>query len=205
MIHLKTIAAFHDYRQLEKPSHPLISVIDVGSVPEISLEAPEPIVLDFYSIAVKRMHNVKAKYGQHQFDFNEGIMSFMAPHQVLNISVDDKQKTIKKSGWVVYIHPDFLWNTSLAKTIRKYDFWDYSLHEALYLSAHEEETMNAIAQNIQRECSGNIDKFSKQIIISHIESLLNYADRFYHRQFITREKINHNLIDRLNEFIDAIF
>lgn len=151
------------------------------------------------------MSNVRVKYGQQPFDFNEGIMSFMAPGQVFSMAVDNKDEEVKKSGWVIYIHPDFIWNTPLAKTIKQYDFWDYSLHESLYLSVKEEAVINNIIQNVKQECEANIDKFSKPIIISHIESLLNYADRFYHRQFITREKANHQVLDRLETLLHDYF
>lgn len=163
------------------------------------------MVLDFYSIAVKRMGNVSATYGQHTFDFDEGIMSFMSPNQVFSIAADDKNAAVKESGWAIYIHSDFIWNTPLAKTIRQYDFWGHSLHEALFLSAKEEAVMNTVIRAIQQECEANIDQFSKPIIISHLESLLNYADRFYHRQFITREKAAHQLLDRLETVLDAYF
>jgi AraC-like DNA-binding protein len=148
------------------------------------------------------MHNVHSKYGQHSFDFNEGIMSFMAPNQVFSMAVVNKDEAVEKLGWVVYIHPDFIWNTPLAKTIERYDFWDYSLHEGLFLSAKEEAT---ILLAIEQEYSANIDRFSKQIIISQLESLLNYADRFYHRQFITREKANHEVLKRLETLLHAYF
>ncbi len=205
MKHFKTISEFHEFRDLPKPQHPLLSVINVADVKHLHNDEPMTMSMDFYSIAIKRMSNVIIKYGQQPFDFNEGIMSFMSPNQVFTISLDNKNEEIKQSGWVVYIHPDFLWNTPLAKTIKHYDFWSYSLHEALFLSEKEESTINNIIKNIQQEYHSNIDKFSKQIIISQIESLLNYADRFYHRQFITREKANHQILDRLEELVSGYF
>lgn len=205
MKHFKTISEFHRFRELPKPQHPLISVIDVVTVTHLRNDEPMTLALDFYSIAIKRMSNVKVKYGQQPFDFNEGIMSFMSPNQVFSIGLNNKNEEIKQSGWVINIHPDFLWNTSLAKTIKQYDFWDYSLHEALFLSEKEEIVINNIIQNIQQEYHSNIDKFSKQIIISQIESLLSYADRFYHRQFITREKSNHEILDRLETLVNDYF
>lgn len=205
MKHFKTISEFHQFRDLPKPQHPLISVIDVETVTHLHSDEPMNLILDFYSIAVKRMLNVKVKYGQQPFDFNEGIMSFMSPNQVFSIAIDKKDEEVKKSGWVIYIHPDFLWNTPLAKTIKQYDFWDYSLNEALFLSEKEEATINNIILNIQQEYYSNIDKFSKQIITSQIESLLNYADRFYQRQFITREKANHQILDRLEKLVSEYF
>src|SRR4051812_3288748 len=110
----KTISQFHQFVNLPAPLHPLISVIDVETVPNAHGDEPVSFVMDFYSIAVKRMKNVKVKYGQHPFDFNDGIMSFIAPNQVFSIGVDDKEKEVEKSGWVIYIHPDFIWNTPLA-------------------------------------------------------------------------------------------
>jgi len=201
----KTISEFHEFRNLQKPRHPLISVVDVGSVSPPENEEPINILLDFYTISVKRMLNVKVKYGQHPLDFNEGIMSFMAPGQVFSIVIDKQDKEVIKSGWVVYIHPDFIWNTALAKTIKHYDFWDYALHENLFLSDIEEANIIAIIRTIEMEYLSNIDKFSKSIIISHLEALLNYADRFYHRQFITREKVNHQIMERLETILSAYF
>ncbi|GAB3641319.1 helix-turn-helix domain-containing protein [Spirosoma arcticum] len=205
MKHIETIPEFHRFLKLPAPQHPLISILDVGTVPHVDRDEPMNMALDFYSIAVKRMSNVNVTYGQQSFDFNEGIMSFMSPKQVFSIAVDNKNEEVKKSGWVIYIHPDFLWNTPLAKTIRQYDFWSYSLHEALLLSAKEEALVNNISQNIQQEYHANIDRFSKQIIISQLETLLSYSERFYHRQFITREKANHQVLDRLQELLDAYF
>ena len=204
MWHFKTISEFHEFVGLPKPQHPLFSVVDVGAVPP-NEEAPGAMLFDFYSISVKRMRNVNIKYGQQPFDFKEGIMSFMAPSQVFSIAVANKEQAIEKSGWVLYIHPDFIWNTPLAKTIGQYDFWDYSLSEALFLSAKEEATILTIILAIEQEYQSTIDRFSKQIIISHIESLLNYADRFYHRQFIIREKANHQVLAQVETLLQAYF
>jgi AraC-like DNA-binding protein len=200
-----TISEFHDFVQLPKPQHPLLSVVDVSTVPHRAGEQDLRMVLDFYSISVKRMRNVQVKYGQHPFDFNEGIMSFMAPSQVFSMAVANPAEEVEKSGWVVYIHPDFIWNTPLAKTIQQYDFWDYSLKEALFLSGKEEAAVLNLISAIQQEYTSTIDRFSKQIIVSHLESLLHYADRFYNRQFLTREKANHEVLERLETLLHAYF
>ena len=205
MRHFKTISEFHEFRELPKPQHPLISIINVETVKHLHKDEPMTLSLDFYSIAVKRMQNVSVKYGQQPFDFNEGIMSFMSPNQVFSIAVDNKNEEVVQSGWVLLIHPDFLWNTLLAKTIKQYDFWDYSLHEALFLSDKEEMIVNSIIRNIEQEYHANIDKFSKQIIISQIETLLNYSERFYNRQFITRDKAAHNILENLETLLSDYF
>ncbi len=205
MKQFNSISQFYKYLNVPAPQHPLISVIDIATIPQSNTEAPENMVFDFYSIAIKRMSNVKVKYGQQPFDYNEGILSFMSPGQVFNITVDNKLAKTKKSGWVIYIHPDFIWNTYFIKTIKQYDFWDYSLSESLFLSDKEETVINSIRQNIQQELNNNLDKFSKQIIISQVESLLSYAERFYNRQFITREKTNHQILKRLDDLLYTYF
>ncbi|UPK72276.1 helix-turn-helix domain-containing protein [Chitinophaga filiformis] len=208
MKRFSTISEFLQFRQLPQPAHPLICVFKVESVERLRIEAPTSWLHDFYAIALKRVANARdaqLKYGQQQYDFNNGIMSFVAPGQVLSLSLDDHVKAIKQSGWMLLIHPDFLWNTSLAQTIRRYDFWDYTVHEALFLSEKEEATLVRILQDIQLEIDANTDKFTKNIIISHIETLLNYADRFYHRQFITREKANHQILGRLEQLLNDYF
>ena len=117
MRQFQTISDFHEFRQLPKPQHPLLSVVDVGAAPPFDNEEPLKLAMNFYAIALKRMQNVTAHYGQHSFDFNEGILSFIAPNQVFSMAVANKDEVVAKSGWVLYIHPDFLWNTPLAKTI----------------------------------------------------------------------------------------
>lgn len=197
----KTISEFHRFRELPKPAHPLISVINmetVGQVPagEMSL------VKDFYSIALKRNFNVRMKYGQHEYDFDDGVMFFMAPGQVFRIEVEP-DTTLKQSGWMLLFHPDFLWNTPLAKIIKRYEYFDYSVNEALFLSEKEETIITGIMQNIQQEYQSNIDKFSQDIIIAQIELLLTYSERFYQRQFITRKIANHKILDRLEAILST--
>jgi AraC-like DNA-binding protein len=128
----------------------------------------------------------------------------MSPNQVFSLYTNAKGAP-KQSGWLLLIHPDFFWNTALAKRIKQYDFFDYSLNEALFLSEMEETTINEIVARIQHEYHSNIDKFSKQIIISHIETLLSYSERFYNRQFITREKNNHQVLERLEQILTNHF
>lgn len=205
MKHFKTISEFHEFRDLPKPQHPLFSMVDVSWVTHLHQDEPMSLVFDFYCIAIKKVTNLKVKYGQQPFDFNEGILSFTAPNQVISIGVVNKDEDIRQSGWVIYIHPDFLWNTPLSKVIRQYDFWGYALHEALFLSEKEEAVINNIIGNMQQEYIGNMDQFSKQIISSQIETLLSYSERFYNRQFITREKANHQVLDRFEALLNDYF
>jgi AraC-like DNA-binding protein len=202
---IKSIGEFHQLRQLPEPEHPLISVINLEHLEYLHIDNDTTLTLDFYWIALKHSSNVKARYGQQLYDFNKGILSFMSPNQVFTIERNNENDVLKKSGWALLIHPDFLWNTSLAKNIKKYEFFDYAVNEALFLSEKEEKTLNGIIENIQKEYHSNIDKFGKQIIITHLENLLSYSDRFYNRQFITREKSNHQILERLEALLTNYF
>lgn len=204
LLRVKTISEFHKLKGLPKPEHPLISVIDYGSIECISEISATNWVFDFYHISIKRGLNAKLKYGQQQYDFDDGVMFFISPNQVFGIQ-PLPESTEKRSGWMLLIHPDFFWQTTLALNIRKYNFFDYSVNEALFLSDKEEATLKVIIQNIQKEYHSNIDQFSQSIIISQIETLLNYADRFYQRQFITRKINSHQILDRLEKLLADYF
>jgi AraC family transcriptional regulator, transcriptional activator of pobA len=198
---IKTISQYHQVMGLPKPEHPLISVINMESIEHSPGDGPISLVFDFYSISLKRNFNAKIKYGQQQYDFDEGIMFFMAPGQVFGIEVE-KGAHLKRSGWMMFIHPDFLWHTALAKTIKQYEYFDYSVHEALFLSEKEESTIINIMQNIQQEYHSNIDTFSQGVMIAQLELLLTYAERFYQRQFITRKITNHKIVNRLEDMLN---
>jgi len=203
-LRIKTISEYHKIMGLPKPEHPMVSVIDLETIASAPGYGPASVVFDFYSISLKRNCNVKFKYGQQQYDFDEGVMFFIAPGQVFGIEAE-KGKTVKKSGWLLLIHPDFLWNTQLAKTIKQYEYFSYSVHEALFLSDKEEAMIIGIMQQIDHEYRSNIDKFSQGLIIAQLELLLNYSDRFYHRQFITRKITNHRLLDRMETILAEYF
>ena len=201
---IKTISEFHQLRGLPKPEHPLISVVDYSLFKHSVENNLLSWFCDFYSISLKRNSNTKMRYGQQEYDFDEGILFAMAPGQVFSITITSNLPP-KHSGWILLIHPDFFWNSSLAKKIKQYEYFDYSVNEALFLSKKEETIMYSITQNIQQEYHSNIDEFSQQIIISQIETLLNYAERFYQRQFITRKKANHQIVDRLEKLLENYF
>jgi AraC family transcriptional activator of pobA len=201
---IRTISELYQSRGLPAPEHPLISIMDYSKVKFPADIGDVNLMCDFYQISVKRGMTAKMKYGQLEYDFNEGAMFFISPNQIFRIEPDANKKA-KRSGWLLLIHQDFLWNTSLAKTIKQYEYFDYSVNEALFLSKKEEAVINNIVENIKQEYHSNIDKFSKQIIISQIEALLNYSERFYHRQFITREKSNHQILERLEKLLADYF
>lgn len=200
---VKSISEYHRLRGLPKPAHPLISLVDYAAIKPSPENNDINWVFEFYSIALKKNLNGKIKYGQQDYDFDEGTMFFIAPEQVFRIEVT--QEASDRSGWILLIHPDFLWNFPLATTIKQYEYFGYSVREALFLSEKEEALIAGVMQNIQQEYNANIDQFSQPIILSHIESLLNYADRFYHRQFITRRVTNHRILDRVEAWLNGYF
>lgn len=204
LIRVKSISEFHRLAGLPKPEHPLITVIDLGTLKGTLGEGTFTRVFDFYSIALKKNFHLKMQYGQQPHDFEEGILHFMAPGQVITVSVD-KNVPHHPSGWMIFFHPDFLWNTPLAKTIKQYDYFGYAANEALQLSDKEESMITGIAGNIAQEYHANIDRFSQPVIIAQLELLLTYADRFYQRQFITRKVANHEILSRLEDLLSTYF
>jgi AraC family transcriptional activator of pobA len=205
--HIKTIPQFHHLLSLPRPEHPLISVVDLADVKRLPESMRGSRILDFYTISLKRNCTHSFKYGQQQYDIKGGVMYFIAPGQVFwpPDTGEEKTKKLKLSGWGLYIHPDFLWNTPLAKRIKRYEYFNYSVNEALLLSEKEENMVTSLMQQIHAEYLANMDKFSQDIIISMIETLLNYADRFYNRQFLSRKKENHQLLERLEELLNSYF
>lgn len=206
---IKSISEFHRLMGLPRPEHPLISVINLEDVAWPAGTIPAKRVLDYYTISLKRNSGGNFKYGQQQYDTQGGVMYFLAPGQVFSPPVKNEEgkagKTAKLSGWGLYIHPDFFWNTPLAAKIKKYEYFNYSVNEALWFTEKEELVIINLIQAIQTEYFANTDKFSQDIIISQIETLLNYCDRFYHRQFLTRKIENHQMLDRLEELLASYF
>jgi len=203
-VHIKSITEYHHLAGLPKPEHPLITVINIGKLRRPGREGLFSWMFDFYAISLKKNFHVKMKYGQQPHDFDEGVLHFMSPGQVLTVEFE-KGMNHNPSGWMILIHPDFLWNTPLAKTIKQYEFFNYSVNEALYLSDKEETMITAIAQNMEQEYHANIDRFSQQVIIAQLELLLTYSERFYQRQFITRKIASHQILSRLEDLISAYF
>jgi AraC family transcriptional activator of pobA len=201
---IKSITEYHRVTGLPKPEHPLISMIDIATLNPQDVEGPISLVFDFYTIALKKQLHTKLKYGQQTCDFDEGILFCTAPGQVLSFDVVGDSKQLP-AGWMILIHPDFLWNTPLAKKIKQYGYFNYSVYEGLYLSYKEETIMAGIAGYIKNEYHNNIDKFSQSVIIAQLEVILTYADRFYQRQFLTRKISSHQLIERLEELLIAYF
>jgi AraC family transcriptional activator of pobA len=205
LFRFKTITEYHRAAGLPNPAHPLISLVHMDDIQLPIAEVPFSLVFDFYSISLKKMDHAKFKYGQQASDFDEGVLFFMSPGQLFGIDAIYMTTAKRPEGWMILIHLDFLWNTSLAKTIKQYEFFNYSVYEALYLSDKEETMLTAIAHNIEQEYNANIDRFSQDVIIAQLELLLTYSERFYQRQFITRKIASHELLTRLEDYLSNYF
>lgn len=188
---------------LPTPQHPLISIINsVDNHVNLNFP-PHSHVLGFYKISYKPKLSGKIRYGQNYYDFNEGGLLFASPNQIMGCANAEPVKEI--SHFTLLIHPDFLWNYPLAKKIKQYNFFSYSANEALHLSDKEKDIIISIFRIIEEELNSRIDEFSQEVLISQIELLLNYANRFYKRQFITRKAINNDLLQKLEEILDGYF
>ncbi|WP_129713832.1 AraC family transcriptional regulator [Pedobacter sp. SYP-B3415] len=193
---ISSITEIHRLMELSRPQHPLISLVDLKGFR--NHHDIDVVVLDLYVISMKRGCD-NLIYGQQKYDFDEGLMGFTSPGQVLR--GEKSGVPLHLEGWMLFIHPDFLWNTTLATKIKRYDYFGYATNEALFLSDKEELVIDDIVRNIRNEYHSNIDKFSQNIIISHLETLLNYAERFYQRQFITRKVTNHQIFSKAEEIL----
>ena len=198
----RSVSHYHQFRGLPGPAHPLVSVVRVEDLAPIGENEPERLTQSFYTVALKTNVNLTFGYGQGDYDFGTGRLFFLAPDQVYSLRGDAPPT---HEGWLLLIHPDLLLGTALDAGIRRYEFFGYAVSEALHLSAREEDILVDLLQGIAEECSGRVDRFSKAVIVSRVEVLLHYAERFYHRQFLTREKEHHQLLARLERLLDAHF
>ena len=198
---VNSISELHRIFSLPKPEHPLISVIDLKKTHSIASEISDSIVFNFYSVWLEKDVNTRLRYGQQYFDFEEGAMIFIAPGQVLSTY----SHQYSPSGWGLVFHPDFIRSYPLTKTIKTYGYFSYAVNEGLHLSEKEESTITNLMKNILEEYRSVIDHFSQDVIVSQIETLLNYCNRFYHRQFLTRKNAGNDLLSQIDTLLSEYF
>lgn len=197
----KSLSQLHKAMGQSGPTHPLISIMNYGDAQFDPKDFEQGIILNFYKISFKTNFSGKLKYGQGYYDFEEGGMSFIAPGQLLKMQEEEADY----SGMTLHIHPDFLRNYPLNSSIKQYGFFSYSAAEALYLSEKEKAKILSIFMFIKEELEERIDKFSQDVIIAQVELILQYANRFYDRQFITRKAVNHDLLSKAEHYLDGYF
>jgi len=186
--------------------HPLISIIDFSQLDDFTMQSYNKISPSLYCIMLKSQCRGALKYGRQYYDFQEGTLVFMAPDQVMEVEeLDDQELPKTTSGWGIFFHPDLIRGTSLYKKMSAYSFFSYDANEALHLSDKEKHTLSIIISQIESELELNIDQHSKTLIVSNIELLLNYCNRFYDRQFITRINSNKDILTKFEDVLNSYF
>ena len=202
IIHVKSIAQVHQMLGYEKPTHPLITVIDASKLVATKDMVGVRLLSDLYYIGLKD-GSCGMDYGRNQYDFEEGVLFFTAPGQVISPTQEQKANDIE--GWMIYFHPDLIRKSPLGEHIDQYTFFSYDLHEAVHVSNQEKDVLTACIQQIKAECDQRIDNHSQRVITSNLELLLNYALRFFERQFNTRTNVHQDTAQQFERHLKAYF
>lgn len=198
-----TVSEYNDLNNHET-LHPLVSVIDFSKArPRSWGEKSVRINYGLYCIFLKDGKDCELKYGRNYYDYQEGTLVFVAPGQTVVVETDGQ--VYQPKGYALVFHPDLIRGTSLARSIDDYNFFSYSANEALHLSERERQIVLDCFSKIESELQQNIDKHSKKLIASNIELFLNYCDRFYDRQFITRDNVNKGILEKFEELLNGYF
>ena len=203
IININSISSLVKLFKSEKARHPLIAVVDLSKIRIGEEWANVKMSTAMYGISLKTKSNHQLRYGRSIIDFAEGSLYGCGPGQVLEVTGSSEEGELE--GWALYFHPDLLLGHDLEEKITRYGFFDYDTNEALHLSDQEKETLHAVIEQIKLECENNIDEFSKDVLVSNIELLLNYIRRYYNRQFITRKSHNSDLLSRFEREIHTYF
>ena len=198
MEHFKTVSEFHQANGFPPPENPLISVYQCEHNCSIS---DKEFTTDFYMIGFKKIRSGVFMYGRTTYDHDNGSMSFVKPRQVIEM----KNMEFEENGFLIFFHEDLLSGHHLHTEIKKYNFFDYEVNEALHLSPREEQIVWDLYRKIETEYNNNQDEYSREIMLVHIESILKYSQRFYRRQFINRTEFSGKTVSRFNEILSSYF
>lgn len=199
MTHFKTISELDKAEGFPPPEHPLISMNLLTGTSH--LEKNLEISCDFYIICFKKVISGELWYGKTKYDHNTGLMFFTKPRQMITA----RGLKLAEKGFAIHLHEDFLMGHPLFTEIKKYSFFDYEIHEALHLLPREKEIMWSLYNKMETEYHNNPDEFSKSIILSHLDSILKYAQRYYKRQFIDRKQLTGITVTKFNKNLNAYF
>jgi AraC-like DNA-binding protein len=204
IIKIETISQVHDYLQLPKPSHPLVSVIrpqkHLINVPINKAK----FVFNLFQITLKSTFVGTLQYGRNSYDFQEGTMVFTAPNQVITFDGEHEDLS-EETGWTILFHPDLIRNSNLGQHIDAYSFFSYESHEALHLSDREKTSLLELVEKLEQEINRSIDKHSQKLIVTNIELLLDYCLRYYDRQFYTRTNLNKDTVSRFEQLLKSYY
>ena len=200
IIHITNLSKAHEMMGLEPPKHPLISVIRWENVPKPTEYHSVRYMSDFYTVMLKDA-DCGLQYGRNYYDFNEGLLTFIGPKQVFSST----NENVSATGWMLAFHPDLIRQSNLGKNIGNYSFFSYDVHEALHLSDKEEDILGDCISKLEFELDQNIDAHSKNLLVSNIELLLNYCNRFYERQFHTRANSHSDVVINIEKLIKQYY
>ncbi|WP_152285550.1 helix-turn-helix domain-containing protein [Flavicella marina] len=204
IIHIETISEIHEFLGIEKPKHPLISLIRMGDkLKDLEVDNVK-YTLGLYHVSLKdNCTYTIVNYGRNSYDFQEGTLVFTAPNQMLEF----KKEAVSESGngWTLAFHPDLIRKSNLGDIMDKFSFFSYASNEALHVSDDEKNTITEITEKIEKEFSNTLDAHSQNLIISNLELLLNYCVRFYDRQFYTRTNLNKDLASEFEQFLRGYY
>lgn len=200
---INSVSEIHRLLGLAPPKNPLITLIDhnIGEAIHFN-EDTDRMVLNFYQICIKKSFKGQMKYGRNYYDFDNGTVTFLAPNQVIAFDHGDQRD---RDGWSLMFHPDLIRNYSLGRSIKNLGYFSYEANEALHLSDEEEKLIESLVRNITNEYQARLDIFSNDVIVSNLELLLNYCNRFYNRQFLTRKMANNDLLTRFENVLAGYF
>ena len=202
MDNLRRFETINDYNIFNNNEtlHPLVSVVDLSKA---SPRQGSKMYFGFYTIFLKDVKCGDLVYGRQTYDYQEGTLVFLAPGQVAG--ANSNGKIYRPKGYALIFHPDLIHGTSLGRKIQDYTFFGYQSKEALHISERERKIVLDCFFKIKYELEHAIDKFSKGLIISNIELFLNYCNRFYDRQFITRDKVHKGILEKFENLLNEYF
>jgi AraC family transcriptional activator of pobA len=202
LIRFISISESHQAFGLPKPQHPLISLMHFNESHPFNTDmAPIYDVLDFYKITFITKNSGRLRYGQDYYDYNEGSMLFLAPNQMVGTTEYNRNTY----AYLLLIHPDFFLGHPLAQKIKQYNYFSYTVNEALHLSNQEKDIVLSVYDMLEQELNSRVDEFSQEVVIAQIELLLSYVNRFYKRQFITRKAANNDILQKTERILDDYY
>lgn len=200
MNHFKTISEYNQYNGFAPPENPLISFVECVKV-DICKVSQEEFTTDFYMILFKKMKSGVILYGRTKYDHNNGSLTFVKPRQIFQMD----NLELEEKGFIILVHEDYFNGHNLYSEIKKYGFFDYETNEALHLSPNEENTVWDLFYKMLAEHHNNEDEYSRDIMLTHIDSILKYSQRFYKRQFINRKQLSGKTVTRFNDVLSSYF
>lgn len=183
--------------------HPLVTVVDMAD----AKRRPNHFTLRYglYALWLKNSLQCTLHYGRRKYDYQEGTIVSFAPGQVVRVDVTEEQAKNTAHTLGLLFSPDLIYGTTLGKAITGYHFFDYDSAESLHLSERERQMITDTLQSVRFEMEQPVDKHSQTILTDRIKLILDYCQRFYDRQFITRHKENSDILSAFENNIKAYF